>query len=284
MKKITPAKQQIRLAISSNAGGSGKTTTAVHLAYLVASKGYKVVLLELDSNGSIAVLGGVSPRHPSVATIFSREFGGDYPLAPLWGDRLNTAFAIPGGRPLEETITELYAHKRRYYLLSDRLDDYPLDADLIIFDTPASLEPMGVMALAASTHVLAPIKPEWKDAGALQGLFLWYYEQIEELRLKPRPEILGFLPTRVDLSRAIHRNLLGLTKEGKENPKIDETETLTYQIKKIGVPCFPPVRETNYYLQASRVGLPIHLYQPGLPYAQDYDQVVEKIVELMTQD
>ena len=45
MKK---SKRQIRLLIASNAGGSGKTTLAVHLAYEVGAKGYKTTLIELE--------------------------------------------------------------------------------------------------------------------------------------------------------------------------------------------------------------------------------------------
>lgn len=59
--KLKPAKTQIRLAIVSNAGGSGKTTVASHLAYAIGARGYKVVLIELDQNGSLAVFGGLPP-------------------------------------------------------------------------------------------------------------------------------------------------------------------------------------------------------------------------------
>lgn len=39
---------QIRLAVISNAGGSGKTTLSVHLAYDLAKRKYNVALLDLD--------------------------------------------------------------------------------------------------------------------------------------------------------------------------------------------------------------------------------------------
>lgn len=283
MKKPKSVKRQIRLAIASNAGGSGKTTTAIHLAYLAGLRGYKVIIVELDHNGSLRILAGINPEAPTLAAVLSKEFDGNYPLFPLWSDRLSTVSAIPGGEPLETVITELYNNIRKYYVLGDRLDDHPLPADLVIFDTPASLEPMGLVALAASTHILAPIKPEYKDVGALAGLLNWYYEKTSELRLKPRPEFLGFVPTRVDLkNEAIHRNLLGLTKDGTPNSKIDPTETLPHQIESLGIHCFPIVRETSYYLWASSAGLPLHLYRPGLAYAEDYEPIVDLLVQLLT--
>lgn len=110
MKK-KPATRQIRLAISSNAGGSGKSTMAVHLAYAVAKRGYKTTLIELDHNGSLCVLAGLPPAEDwgnSLATVFKKDFCGDYPLVPLWKERLTCATAIRGGEPLAASIAEIY--------------------------------------------------------------------------------------------------------------------------------------------------------------------------------
>jgi chromosome partitioning protein len=83
MKK-KPAKKQIRLTIASNAGGSGKTTVATHLAYAVGTKGYRVTLVELDQNGSLCIFARLAPAslEQSLATVFKKTFTGDYPLVP----------------------------------------------------------------------------------------------------------------------------------------------------------------------------------------------------------
>ncbi|HIK54224.1 MAG TPA: ParA family protein [Synechococcales cyanobacterium M55_K2018_004] len=280
------AQRQIRLAIASNAGGSGKTTMAIHLAYGIGARGYKVTLIELDHNGSLSVLAGLPPSghaENSLAKVLSKDFQGDYPLVQLWEDRVSTVSAIQGGAPLEAAIANLYSANRKHYILGDRLEDFPLEADVIIFDTPASLEPMGLLALAACTHVLAPIKPEYKDTGALAGLLNWYYEKVAELRLKPRPEFLGFVPSRVDLNEAIHRNILGLTQKGEPNKKIDPSETLPYQIQQLGIHCFQHIRESSYYLWASGAGLPLNVYRPGCSFYQDYDPIINTLIQLVTE-
>jgi chromosome partitioning protein len=284
MAKNKPAQRQIRIAICSNAGGSGKTTLATHLAYGVAIRGYKTTIIELDHNGSLATFTGIPPATPesSISSVLRKDFDGSYPLVPLWTESVKTINVIQGGAPLEESFTELYNSSRRHYLLADRLEDIPLDSNLVIFDTPASLEPMGLLALAACTHVLAPIKPEYKDSSALAALLQWYYSKCTELRLKPRPPFLGFVPARVNFDAAIHRNLLGLTKAGKPNERIDPAETLTYQIQQIGIHCFPPIRESNYYLWACGAGLPLHLYRPGNEFVKDFDPIVAKVVQLLT--
>lgn len=282
-----PVKKQIRLTIASNAGGSGKTTVATHLAYAVGAKGYKVTLIELDQNGSLCIFARLAPAsmEQSLATVLKKTFTGDYPLIPLWEEHITTVTAIQGGKFLEESIAEIYNYSRRHYTLKDRLEDFPLNSDLIIFDTPASLEPMGLIALAACTHVLVPIKPEYKDTGAFAGFLDWFYSKVDDLRLKPQPEILGFVPTRVDLyDVGSHRDILGLDKKGNPRTDIAPERTLPYLIEKMGICCFPFIRESNYYLKASGSGLPLHLYRPGYDASEDFKPIVSSLIKLMTED
>jgi chromosome partitioning protein len=280
-------KKQIRLTIASNAGGSGKTTVATHLAYAVGAKGYKVTLIELDQNGSLCIFARLTPAlmEQSIASVFKKAFTGNYPLVPLWAEHLSTVTAIQGGKFLEESIAEIYNYSRRHYTLKDKLEDFPLNSDLIIFDTPASLEPMGLIALAACTHVLVPIKPEYKDTGSFAGFLDWFYSKVDDLRLKPQPEILGFVPTRVDLyDVGAHRDILGLDKKGKLRTDIDPEKTLPYLIEQMGIHCFPFIRESNYYLKASGSGLPLNLYRPGCDAAEDFKPIVSSLIKLMTED
>jgi chromosome partitioning protein len=57
----------IRLVLLSNAGGSGKTTIAVHLAYLLGNAGFSVALVDLDPQGSCSLMGGLPRPHPDEA-------------------------------------------------------------------------------------------------------------------------------------------------------------------------------------------------------------------------
>jgi len=277
--------QQIRIAIESNTGGSGKTTLATHLAYALGKKGHQVILIDLDQNGSLSLFTGETTfpeKKRSLATVFEPEFKGDYPLIPIWKDHINTVQVIQGGSPLEDVIRGLHLHERRYEVLKDRLEDYPLDAEVVILDTPASLEPMGLIALAASTHILVPLKPEYKDSFAAAGMVNWFYQKIESLRLRPKPEILGFVPSRVNVAKfAAHRNLLGIDKQGKTRTGVELTETIPYQLQQMGITCFPPIKESGFILSASGTGLPVHLYQPGDSIVKSFDPIVSSIVKIL---
>ncbi|MBD2328036.1 ParA family protein [Alkalinema sp. FACHB-956] len=285
MAAAKSGKNQIRIMIGSNAGGSGKTTTSVHLAYGLGKRGYKVTIVELDYSGSLSSFTGL-PMNPtedqSIATVLHKSFKGNYPLQPVWSNKLSTVTAIQGGEAIRDCIREVPINARGHYTLQDRLLDYPLEADVVIFDTPASLEPMGVMALAASTHVLSPIKPEIKDAQGLFGFLRWYDTTIEELRLRPQPDILGFVPMRVDyMNSGTHRDVLGVDRKGQTQSNIDVATTLPGLLDSVGIHCFPPVKESKNYLRACVDGLPLPLYRPGLPAAQDFDPIIDRIIQLL---
>lgn len=279
-------KRQIRLLIASNAGGSGKTTLAVHLAYEVGAKGYKTTLVELDSNSSFRVFLGLNPPRDedSIASVLRKTFRGDYPAYPIWQDYLSTVTAIQGGDPLREVTTEISGYDRREYVLQDRLEDISLDSDLIIFDTPATLEPMGLLALVASTHILAPIKPEFKDTGSFDGLLNWYYTKVGNLRLNPAPVLLGFVPTRVDLSKSTHRNILGVDAKGKLRTDLPAEETLPGIIEAMGIRCFPMIKESSWFLSASGAGLPVHLYRKGCDASKSFRSITDSIIKAMTEE
>lgn len=275
MKKKT-VKRRIRLDVKSNAGGTGKTTLVTHLAYILGAKGYSVTVIELDPLGSLKIFTGAfskledPPSEKTLAAVLKDDFKGNYPLLPIWNNKVRNVNVILGGAPLEESIQKIYSHSRKYYLLQDRLEDYPLESDIIILDNPGGLEPMGMVALAAATDILVVMQLEYKALYGSAGLINWFYDKINELRLRPEPKILGFVPSQVNVKKvAAHRNI------GEEIPN---------QLKELGILCFPPIRESNQFINASGVGLPIHLFAPGSEAAKDFDPIVTKIIELMSQD
>ena len=264
----------MRLDIKSNAGGTGKTTLATHLAYILGAKGYSVTVIELDPLGSLKIFTGAfskvedPPPEQTLAAVFRDDFQGNYPLFPIWSNNIRNANVILGGSPLEESIQRVYSHSRKYYLLQDRLEDYPLDSDIIILDNPGGLEPMGMVSLAAATHILVVMELEYKALYGSAGLINWFYSKINELRLRPEPEILGFVPSQVNIKKvAAHRNI---------------GEQIPHQLQALEIQCFPQIRESNQFINASGVGLPIHLFAPGCEACKDFDPIVAKIIELMS--
>lgn len=57
-------------AVANNKGGTGKTTTAVNVAAIAASMGYRTVLVDLDDQGSATKWLGHSPANTDLVEVF----------------------------------------------------------------------------------------------------------------------------------------------------------------------------------------------------------------------
>ncbi|MGG6270163.1 ParA family protein [Leptolyngbya sp. AN03gr2] len=266
---------QMKLGIMSNSGGVGKTTIAAHLAYSLAKKGYKTLVIELDQQDSFRLSTGLGIADPerSAAKIFQPDFKGDYPIVQIWQDHTENAFLIQGGAALRETPRAIEGYKRRYYILQDRLKKFPLDFDVILIDTPGGLEPFGTVILPAITHLIVVVEPDFK-ATTSGGLFLeWFYSNAIDLDLDPPPQILGFLPNTRQPEIAAHAKILD-----KENPN-----ALPAILQEHETRCFPQIKFSAEFVNASdpSVGLPVFVYRPKAPALKGFTPVIQAIEECL---
>lgn len=262
---------QVILGIMSNSGGVGKTTIAAHLAYSLAKKGYKTLLIELDQQDSLRLWTGLDVADPqrSAAKIFQPDFKGEYPVVPIWQEHTKNAFIIQGGAALRDTPREIESYKRRYYILKDRLRKFPLDFDVILIDTPGGLEPFGTILLPAITHLIVVVEPDFK-ATTSGGLFLeWFYSNALELDLDPPPEILGFVPNTRQPEIAAHSKILD-----NNNPT-----ALPAILREHETQCFPQIKFSAEFVNASdpNVGLPVYLYRPKTPALKGFEPIIKAI-------
>ena len=187
-----PAKM---IAVANFKGGVGKTSTAAHLAMSAALDGYKVLVLDLDSQGSMtSIFGGkVDDEWGTVFPLLARHYGqhlrqenqkrlerGEQPL-PL-DDTLSEALDITADSLIKPThwpnIDLIGAQLNLYWAefqipvwrmqargwklwdaLTESLEaDGVLDKyDLIFIDTPPALGYLTINALAAADILLVPL-------------------------------------------------------------------------------------------------------------------------------
>ncbi|MFK7864207.1 MAG: ParA family protein [Pseudohongiellaceae bacterium] len=261
------------ISIMSNSGGVGKTTLTVNLAYQLARKNKTVAMLGCDPNGSLTLFCGLDdpPKEKTVDWVLRPDFQGDYPLFPVWRDRIDGIDACLGGLPLTETSQRLVLDKRGAYLLADALEDHPLPHDVVLIDCPGTIEHLHIAALAASTDVLITLKPEDKDLDAMAKLLEWISLTRTELRLKPAPKILGVVPNGAK-NRAMHRDNLGLT---------DDIPGLPDIMRQMQIQMFPTLKDNAYIANAAAAGLPLGLYRAGDSNNKLYGQVADELIKGM---
>lgn len=154
-------------------GGSGKTTTAAHLAQKCALDGYRVLAIDLDPQASLSALHGFQPEFDLLdgGTLYDAiRYDDPAPLASVIRKTYFTNLdLIPGNLDLMEfehdTPRVLAGRSGQMFFtrISEKLAEVEQDYDLVIMDCPPQLGFLTMSALSAATAVLVTVHPQMLD-------------------------------------------------------------------------------------------------------------------------
>jgi chromosome partitioning protein len=195
---MNPPARPVTIVIANQKGGVGKTTTAVNLGAGLARAGYRVLLVDLDIQGS-ATASLLSRREAealeaNVADCLRDELGFDRVIQPTGTEGLLLA---PSGESMATIDIHLTNAMARERVLSRCLaQTRPGELDVILVDTAPYLGLLTLNALVAADHVLVPVTCEYLP---ILGLKL-FNEMLAKVRARvgARAEILGYVLTMYD--------------------------------------------------------------------------------------
>ena len=182
-------KNQIVATFASYAGGVGKTTICLNVAYLLAfSLNKNVTILDLDGNLSLNHFTGVAVRNESNSTelIFQENFVGQWMLESIFESE-GKVTVFPSREDLSEGAISI--KRRKEYILEDALDKYPIEADVVLIDTRGGGDLILDNAINASTHVIIPVEAGAK-ASTIGTSIQKVIDTCNELRKPQLPKIL----------------------------------------------------------------------------------------------
>jgi chromosome partitioning protein len=169
------------IAVVNFKGGSGKTTTAAHLAQHLALTGHRVLAIDLDPQASLSALHGFQPELDQNPSLYDTiRYDERKPIADVI---LPTNFPgldiIPANLELQEyeydTPLAMQAGsegKRFFTRLGKALMDVDDRYDVVVIDCPPQLGYLSLTALTASTSVLITVHPQMLDLMSMSQFLL----------------------------------------------------------------------------------------------------------------
>jgi len=158
-------------AVANQKGGVGKTTTVVTLGGLLAARGKRVLVVDLDPHGSLTSWFGQDPdtlQH-SVFDLFQHQgkVPDGLPAQLITETSCAGMSLLPASTALATLERRMVGVEGMGLIISRALAQLWDDFDYVLLDNTPSLGVLMVNALAAAQHLVVPVQTEFL---AIKGL------------------------------------------------------------------------------------------------------------------
>ncbi|HCR44003.1 MAG TPA: chromosome partitioning protein ParA [Ruminococcaceae bacterium] len=248
----------IKIAVTYEKGGVAKTTTAVNVSAMLAERGYKVLLIDLDHQSyATSYFDMYDDSKPGVFEVMQGTVHAAKAIMEtgFWKlDLLPSTYAFRG----METLLMMKT-RRQEYTLQNAMKEIQGNYDFILVDCPPSGERIKTNALAFADCVILPTIP---DDYAIHGLQC-IAETIVDIKqgVNPSLSVLGVLIT-ID--------------EHTSNKMAYKTALQQQNI----FPCFKTtIRKNTTLSEAINGHKPINIYDKKCNGCKDYNELTDEILE-----
>ena len=236
-------------------GGVGKTTTAVNVGSALAREGYKVLLVDLDSQGNMSSSVSADTSKPGIYEILA----GEADISAVQTTPVEGLYCLSGGINMAGLAVELVDEEEREFFLKNALAPFDDQYDFIFADCPPALDLVTMNALCWANYVVIPMQCEYFAMEGL-NLLLRTVNSVKK-RLNPGLEVLGIVftmySTRANLNNEVVEDISTYFKELVFDTKIPRNVRLS---------------------EAPSHGLPINAYDNSCSGAKAYAALAKEVL------
>ena len=187
------------IAIANQKGGVAKTTTTQNLAVALSEKGKKVLMIDFDSQASLAVAVGLEPldfeNNCIVQVMEDPKSGRSKSIREcIQATPDGKAWIVTSIIDLANLEWQIFSRLDRNLILARALAPVAEDYDYILIDCPPALGILTINAFSCADGVLVPSTTEYLSYRGLANL----EDSIDEVKelINPKLEIYGVIATK----------------------------------------------------------------------------------------
>lgn len=243
-------------------GGSGKTTTAAHLAQHLALKGHRVLAIDLDPQASLTALHGIQPELDDVPSLYE-TLRYDDERKPISEVIRPTNFPnldiVPASLELQEyeydtpvALTSSDPHEGRTFFtrISKALSEVDDRYDVVVIDCPPQLGYLTLTALTASSSVIVTVHPQMLDVMSMSQFLLMLggiMKTIRDAGANMRLKWFRYLVTRFEPTDGPQKQMVGFLQAMFPNQMLSAPVLKSTAISDAGI-----TKQTLYEVERSQ--------------------------------
>ena len=246
----------IRLLVSNQRGGVGKTTTVVNLARHLADSGRRVLLIDTDPQGSVETVFGIRASHHLAHFVAHR-----YALSECVVRVSERIDVLCSNRETLQAEAALMGAQAREVILQHLLHPVEKEYDAVLIDSAPSISILQTCAMFYARNVLIPVDMDSLSVTGA-GATITAVNQLNEF-LRRDVRVVGFLPTQVDRRLQMAQTVL---------------QSLQVFRERYSIPVLPEIRIDASVPKSLRARKMLADYDPVCRAIQDYRVAFDQLI------